>query len=1130
MVQQISNPFDDFANKEDKEKVVPVNQGILSDPFEDFGVIKPQAPLVPVTKPTSSLEEDFSYVKPSTSLTIKQATDDPVRVSKVRDYMVARNGTEFQDMPAEDVMDAFVSHMRWVNTNEVSTAGEARAVYSADDNTKQKFGEAYKVYDELGSMFSNGDLLEGTWDYGTAILASPSTYAGGIVGRAASKVATKAAQKAVMVEITNATTRLVTKGMTKEAAVQARKEVISAATRHNLKIAIPVAIATDTAVGVGQNMLYQDIMMETGAQEDFNYWENAASALGGLVGGGVAYLPEMTRGISKLGGAGEKLTTARKARAANAAKNAAPEFKKMVDKIVVDWRAAAARGETIDPKLQVRNNSVDLFFDVDNENSFVRILQRAGADIDFSDRGTFSRQLTEFMMALPDDAKKSLDETLAPLGMTFGEVSDIFSFVMSEAGKDFSAASTAKKFMQNYANISVAKRNAQQGVVSGALKEAEEEAADAQVLAYTTNVWKRLLVSHPGTTMANVKGWGFSMAGRTLAELVHGGILGTAGLAKKLAGSTTADYTLAQSSALFKSQWFMAKTLVDPFTSVEAFSELLSRAPKKIQKKSLQSFFGGVDDGTAANFGLSPDGFVVKNTERLADAAADISLVKVQDIYTKTFSGLKQLDIEARSKFGVGIDELLNTGRAHEVTDEMWDNTLDAMMRDTFSQDYTREGPLRGFAKTVESISNAPGLGFIMPFGRFMNNTVAFTLAYSPVGLLPLASKAYRKSATSMDIGQKVSKAVVGTTVLGYALVNEKQKMSEGLQWYEERNGQGEIENVSTMFPQSLYNLMGRIAAISSEGGGVPKDLMNELIRQLGPLEALGNITESTAITDLIKYFGQTAEDSGERNAFLDIIKYAASSISGTILSGFTRPLDPFNDIAGAVLDAKGVVSDVSTDKKQAEGIDSVLMGFSRYTNNIFSLLLGKEGKDGKLLYGKPSMSATQEGPRQDPNPIAGIFGTKIEPRRTNIDRVLGMVNLPPFRADSFTTGVPEYDAFMNDTVYATLERKATGLINSPTFKKASPAAKLDMVNAIIKDARYEILDGLEHGYVSDPNAKLVNERRKLMVYDQSLRAEAKNALNIPTDDRKLNLFQIQLIRDWIEVEKKTRKSFVGQQ
>ena len=874
------------------------------------------------------------------------------------------------------------------------------------------------------------------------------------------------------------------------------------------------------------------MMVEAGVQEDRNYWEAGAVALMGGVGGVISYIPHGAAGVSGLANTGAKISAAKAARAGKVAKAAAPEIEKMMKRLATNWKEMAARGESINPNLELRTTAVEMFFDIENENSLVRILQRAGANFDFESKVTLSQQMVGFARALPKDIQDSLNKSFEPFGTSFPEIMDIFASVMRKAGQDQSSASIAKKFLQEYANMSVAKKNSQRDTIVGAFK-AENEAVDKatrkQVFGYTTSLWKRMLTSTPATTMANVKGYGYAMMARSMAEMLYGGVVGTQGLVARMLGSTTADYKLAQSAAMFKSQWFMAKTLVDPYTTVESFMELLANAGSKTQKKALGSFFGGVEEGAPAMYGLSKDAFIVRNAEKVANAAANLSLVKIQDLYTKSFSGIKQLDIESRKAFGIGIDELINTNRTHELTDEMWDRSISVMLRDTFSQDYTKGGGLAKVAKLVEDISNNPVLGFAMPFGRFMNNTMAFISSYSPIGLLPIMSKAFRVKGAEQDLGMALAKATVGTVALGYLVSSESEKMKEGLQWFEERDETGEVVNISNVFPRSLYNLVARIGAITKESGGVPRDLMNELKKQVGPFDVIANIGDNEFLTDFVKFMGETSEEDAAYKGAWDAIFYAAESITGTVLSGFTRPLDPIDKIVGIYGEAHGELANVAVDRKQAEGVDAILLGLSRYTNSVFSLIAGDETEEGGRLFGNPAYSSTQEGPKKDPNPVSSIFGRKVEPRRTNIDKVLGMANLPPFRADSFTTGVPEYDAFMNDTIYPTLERKATGLLNGPTFKNASIAKKLDMVNMIIKDARYEILDAIEHNYVGDPNAMLLNERRKLMVYDQSLRAEAKQALGIKQEDRKLNLFQIQLIRDWIEVEKESRKNEVGQ-
>ena len=49
------------------------------------------------------------------------------------------------------MVDNFVDHMRWFNTNMVSTSGEIMYVSKATDEQKRNAGEAYKTYDKLGN-------------------------------------------------------------------------------------------------------------------------------------------------------------------------------------------------------------------------------------------------------------------------------------------------------------------------------------------------------------------------------------------------------------------------------------------------------------------------------------------------------------------------------------------------------------------------------------------------------------------------------------------------------------------------------------------------------------------------------------------------------------------------------------------------------------------------------------------------------------------------------------------------------------------------------------------------------------------------------------------------------------------
>ena len=128
------------------------------------------------------------------SFTKKEVANDPVRSSWLRKYMTNRFGVQWEDRGNEEIVDAYITHMRGVNTNELRTIGEARYIQSVPEEEKQSAANAYAIYEELAPFWSSGegigDITGAVKDYGLAVLTSPSTYLGGVFGKVAGRGAT----------------------------------------------------------------------------------------------------------------------------------------------------------------------------------------------------------------------------------------------------------------------------------------------------------------------------------------------------------------------------------------------------------------------------------------------------------------------------------------------------------------------------------------------------------------------------------------------------------------------------------------------------------------------------------------------------------------------------------------------------------------------------------------------------------------------------------------------------------------------------------------------------------------------------------------------------------------------------
>ena len=249
-------------------------------------------------------------------------------VDRIRDYMIDRKGKQFISMDSDKVVDRFINHMRYFNTNEGFTIDEARYISMADDEKKARAGEAYKIYDKLGNVFVNDGLygaVDGVFDYLGAIASSPSTYLGFGVGKAltlgAGKLGTQAVKKMASDAVRKTLKEAAEKGIKgkarNELVMKAKDDVIHKAVIGRTKRNVGITGVLDASVAGGQDyMLQTDVLIESGAQEVYSPLQTGFSTLGSGLGTGLSIysIPKIT-GADKRGTSGnivEKIEKANK--------------------------------------------------------------------------------------------------------------------------------------------------------------------------------------------------------------------------------------------------------------------------------------------------------------------------------------------------------------------------------------------------------------------------------------------------------------------------------------------------------------------------------------------------------------------------------------------------------------------------------------------------------------------------------------------------------------------------------------------------------------------------------------------------------------------------------------------------
>ena len=375
----------------------------------------------------SSSEKKYETLSfdPEETLSVDDIRKDYKYNQPIRDYMIERMGVDYQTKSDEDVVDDFVKHMRYFNSNTVMTAGEVRFVTKANDRQKETARKAYQIYDQLGNVFVNDGLMgavKGVGDYVFAAASDPTNYLGiltGGIGRAAAGGVQVSGKQVIKAAVRKAGRDALRSGATKKAAREAGRKAgkeaaeraaargmtdkrtkgiydkVSKLVETEAKKTIPrdamkeaqknlfrtaatkslyATTALDATAAVYQDIANQEARLEVGAQDSFSKTQSAFSALLGGVAGG-AQLITRKLGAGKSGFEDTRTETEKLAQntidlyAPILKKTDTPEAAKAIRKATDKWNAKVARGkkgrgEVIDDSQLIREI---MFGDVEGE-------------------------------------------------------------------------------------------------------------------------------------------------------------------------------------------------------------------------------------------------------------------------------------------------------------------------------------------------------------------------------------------------------------------------------------------------------------------------------------------------------------------------------------------------------------------------------------------------------------------------------------------------------------------------------------------------------------------------------------------------------------------------------------------
>jgi hypothetical protein len=864
---------------------------------------------------------------------------------------VSTYSDDLREQPFEEVFETWQNWMRGLSSAQsVTTANELAYVLNQDDETKAQLASGYQLFDRMDNAFTGegswGEMGDAIWDYGRNAVWDPVNILTFGIGRATTAASSKVGMGAL-------------------------KKMVTKAGEKNLTGAVLRAtpfVAPDLAFNVGVDAMEQSVKMTVGAQEEYSVPQAAAVAAGTIlipaVAGGLYGMAKLRKSKIFKGTAFDTpdLSTER---ALNLSKDDAWEIlNKKVDKKTlntlakenfdllvegVDDRFGSISGDTskftdwATTKLyaepagkNVTQNDMPLvffkhFFEGEegvskgymqalNEAGFRAVpsmLEEAGGTtniykqaIEFVDDEVMEKIIKDF---------EKVSGTKLNIGYTSEEVAKQYASMSSQAGKTFKLISDQRKLTElGMDSEDIAK------YFIGADK---PEKLDPKTMQYTLSIYKRLLTSHLATTGANLKGFQQLVSLNTYADIFSSATYQAQSKFYKLVKGD-ADKAALYAKKAYGSYRSVARKVAgvfDPVTEYKYAQDLLDTLPEKqseyVQTKLFRDIAGdgGIRD-TAEMYNIDSKaiGFIDSTTSKVQSA----TLVRMQDEITKTWAFGSNFDRALERKYGVSAQQFFNDPEnafklQSKEFQEVLDESIFKTLRETASVNWSllpAKSGFRGAARVVEFITNQTPVGFVVPFGSFLNTTLATLGDLSGVNLVRHSLKVgmgHTLDYASGDFGELLGRTAAGWTAVSFAVPSAYEKVLQGFAWDQEVQPDGSIKEKTFIWPESVIDLSSTILAhgivpqgdlsvqqMIGEGelqfkwDRIPDDLWAEFLTQSGG-QAVRDIDDvsKTLKETLVKF----RENPDDWKVYRDVLL----SLASRPVQGVTRPLDPLNVAVG---------------------------------------------------------------------------------------------------------------------------------------------------------------------------------------------------------------------------------------
>ena len=969
-----------------------------------------------------------------------------------------------------------------ISGNSVRVLNETEHVWDVmdDPERKAKLARGYAMYENMAGITSEetswAELGWASLDVLQSVVLDPINLvgagAGKLAGGAAIKTGSKGLEKFIIKEAqaqiakgisveaiqagATSLTRVAAANAAREGAAEvARFAVTTAATTGGRRILTraglsEVAAATfvDAVAGSGAEFLYQQQLVDTGVQEDVNPYSVGLAALGGLVIGGAQAGRLASRGFSDTALVSEVVTQGSMNKVGRGISASMRKFFADNANNGTSWAHKTSGTELnvqdTDFFLELLNGISDAQGNVQLKGIAQTMQEEGFYYIPRNDEDKITNWIADYIglmdKAEVQDIVKAFEDSS---GVKLDGLKELTTNGVTETLKEVTSESFAQAFSTKISNVARSLASVSQagrtldpgiemttdkflqqaldmGLIASGSKVAKSKTMEA--ITAGQNRFIRALVSHPSTSLLNVLGYGVSSGMGSMNDLVGSAIGFGVGTIEELVGMSAKGASRKRvASAVMRANASRIKLLLDPDMTAAAFQSALLRNSGALDRLSkIQS--GGVDVAVTVEdiLGRSRVG---QGVENYIDVAQTATFVHAQDVFTKSQEYVFQMDKGLRVLYGKSWNEFYTSagagkamaGKAYKALEE---GAVAKVMEHTFSKSYKGKGMVGEVAGAIEDMRNIPGIGMLVPFGRFFNNTVDFTIKNTP-----LLNQAVKKLGGKYP--DKTHKELLRQSAIAGGLIysmsrNEQEKRKQGLGMYDSIDpSTGEVFSQQYDYPLSLFIAVGRWGSYWMNGEEVPLEVVQQLGKDFGGGGLTRNLTDTLGITvDAVVALAQ-----GEIEKSLDLGKDVVSGVGSQLVSGFTRSFEPL-DVA------VGIVAGTEMRPQNIKDGNAFIGKSLSYIDNITQLFLGEPLNEVQV--------SSSEGERD--TQITKQFGARVV-RPTQALRLLNLLayNSWEFNEDFIASKLaPGASNESHRMMFEGLNKLGTQLMSSKEFRTMS--------------------------------------------------------------------------------------------